>query len=304
MDDQSARQDGANWQQRPQRQGLRRGGPGLHTSVHMGRQPIGITDGTSSNTRSVSEQSDWCRNSTGSELGRPQRSRAHVPDGRAPMVTAALWNIHDHPLRDQQPDVGERRGRRPVLRPEQAAGLGHSGGVNVARATGQSGSSATRPTSRSCSTSPTGATAGSLGDFLRTARPKAGHPGAARFPPSHALRVLLTIMSWYRSLPLLLRVALVGCGGGTKDSPRGPVKGRVTLNGKPVAGATIVFENKAVGVSLSATTDERREVRITRQPVGLPAASYKITVSFGPIHETRRGDSADRREQEDRLARA
>lgn len=74
---------------------------------------------------------------------------------------------------------------------------------------------------------------------------------------------------------------LAGCGG-PKEAPRGPVKGRVTLGNQPVAGATITFESKAAGVAQTATTDDSGNYEFeSYNAAGLPAGSYKVTVSSG-----------------------
>lgn len=89
-------------------------------------------------------------------------------------------------------------------------------------------------------------------------------------------------MNRYPTLALLAASALLAGCGGPKELPRGAVRGRVTLAGKPLPGATIVFENKAVGVSQSATLDDEGKYEfVTYAASGLPAASYKVTVSNG-----------------------
>lgn len=89
-------------------------------------------------------------------------------------------------------------------------------------------------------------------------------------------------MNRYRALALLCAAAsLAGCGG-SKEAARGVVRGQVTLYGKPLSGAIIVFENKAVGVNQSATLDDDgRYEFITYDAAGLPAGSYKVTISAG-----------------------
>lgn len=84
-----------------------------------------------------------------------------------------------------------------------------------------------------------------------------------------------------RSLALLAAALLAGCGG-PSEPPRGAARGRVTLAGKPLSGATVVFENKAVGVAQSATLDDDGKYEfVTYAAAGLPAASYKVTVTSG-----------------------
>jgi hypothetical protein len=82
-------------------------------------------------------------------------------------------------------------------------------------------------------------------------------------------------------ITILCAVLLAGCNV-AKEPPRVPVKGRVTMGGKPVAGATVVFENKAAAIAQTATTDEDGKYEfITYNSAGLPAASYKVAVSSG-----------------------
>ena len=79
-----------------------------------------------------------------------------------------------------------------------------------------------------------------------------------------------------------LACVLVGCGGNTNEPPRGPVKGRVTLGGKPVANATVTFENVAAGVAQTASTDDDgRYEFVAYNAQGLPAGSYKVGVTAG-----------------------
>jgi hypothetical protein len=83
-------------------------------------------------------------------------------------------------------------------------------------------------------------------------------------------------------LAAALAFALVGCGGGTNEPPRGPVKGRVTLGGKPVANATVTFESAAAGVAQTAPTDDDGRYEFTAYNAqGLPAGSYKVGVTAG-----------------------
>lgn len=80
---------------------------------------------------------------------------------------------------------------------------------------------------------------------------------------------------------------------------RGIVHGRVTLEGKPLGGATIVFENADLGVSRSAplNDDGRYEVR-SYDSVGLPVGSYTVAIVSGrflrPGEEIPRADAAGR----------
>jgi hypothetical protein len=83
-------------------------------------------------------------------------------------------------------------------------------------------------------------------------------------------------------LPLLAVLCLFAAGCGPKELPRGPVAGRVTLDGKPVSGATVVFECKALGVAQAASTDpDGRYEFVAYNAAGLPAGSYKVGVTSG-----------------------
>ncbi|HEY1190355.1 MAG TPA: carboxypeptidase-like regulatory domain-containing protein [Gemmata sp.] len=93
-------------------------------------------------------------------------------------------------------------------------------------------------------------------------------------------------MNRHRLLALFVTCCFVlGCSG-SKDVPRGTVKGRVTLGGKPLAGATIVFDNKSLGVAQSATLDDDGKYEfMSYAAAGLPAGSYKVTISSGRFME-------------------
>jgi len=81
------------------------------------------------------------------------------------------------------------------------------------------------------------------------------------------------------STAFLLCLVLSGC----KDGPaRGPVRGRVTLGDEPVKGATIVFENAAQGVTLTAVLNDDGTYEVkTYQGDGLPEGSYSVAVIPG-----------------------
>lgn len=89
-------------------------------------------------------------------------------------------------------------------------------------------------------------------------------------------------MNRYRLLALACAAALViGCGG-SKEQPRGPVKGRITAGGRPLAGVTVVFDSKVLGVSQTATTDDDGKYEFAAyNAAGLPAGSYKVGISSG-----------------------
>ena len=90
-------------------------------------------------------------------------------------------------------------------------------------------------------------------------------------------------MNRCRFVALLLAFApVLGCGG-SDATPRGTVRGHVTINGKPLlSGATVVYENKTIGVSQTAALDDSGKYEFaTHDSVGLPPATYSVTISAG-----------------------
>lgn len=97
---------------------------------------------------------------------------------------------------------------------------------------------------------------------------------------------------------LILAVALIGCSGG---EVLGPVSGVVTLEGKPVPRATVIFDNDQLGVHMMAEADEqgRYTVRMAKGE-GLPIGEYEVRVCppiqdhpLGPIKAPPPGDHND-----------
>lgn len=86
------------------------------------------------------------------------------------------------------------------------------------------------------------------------------------------------------ALAILLFAGLTLVVGCSKTTPRGIVKGRVTIGTKPVTGATVLFENTETGVAVNAPLDPdgRYEVK-TYQGDGLPIGSYKVAVVPGGV---------------------
>src|SRR5260370_9511868 len=71
-----------------------------------------------------------------------------------------------------------------------------------------------------------------------------------------------------------LVLALAGCGG-----PE-PVAGQVTMNGKPLAGATVVFIPEGGGPEAGALTDAEGSFRLTGTKTEGPLpGEYRVTVS-------------------------
>jgi len=71
-----------------------------------------------------------------------------------------------------------------------------------------------------------------------------------------------------------LALALAGCGGPV------PVEGKVTMNGKPLAGATVVFIPVNGGPEAGAQTDEEGNFHLTgTKTEGISPGEYRVTVS-------------------------
>jgi hypothetical protein len=59
-----------------------------------------------------------------------------------------------------------------------------------------------------------------------------------------------------------------------------PVEGKVTLNGKPLAGATVVFIPEGGGAEAGAMTEEDGSFRlVTTKTEGTSPGQYRVTVS-------------------------
>jgi hypothetical protein len=100
----------------------------------------------------------------------------------------------------------------------------------------------------------------------------------AALPGGRRARRPLSIARVFGGLLLCLALAAAGCSGGT---PRGTVKGKVTLGDKPVGNATISFEGDT-GAATQATVGEDGTYEIkTHQGAGLPVGNYKVAISPG-----------------------
>lgn len=92
------------------------------------------------------------------------------------------------------------------------------------------------------------------------------------------------ILFWQTAACLITTVCLSGCGGSTSaDLPDlVPVEGRVTMNGEPLAGATVTFKPQVSGVnsSVGVTDDDGRyKLRYSRD-AGAVVGTHKVTVSL------------------------
>jgi len=87
-------------------------------------------------------------------------------------------------------------------------------------------------------------------------------------------------------------VALAGCGGGSSEGPRLPtipVKGKLTIDGKPAGNLMLTFspvaadqsEDKAVNKTVSALVkqDGTFVLQTYKENDGAPVGSYKVTVT-------------------------
>ena len=90
-------------------------------------------------------------------------------------------------------------------------------------------------------------------------------------------------MRRYLATVPFVRVTILafGCGGASNKhyGDRGPVRGRVTLDGAPLAKVQINFENPSTYLSINVTTDDdgRYELK-TADGVGLPKGTYRVAV--------------------------
>lgn len=82
----------------------------------------------------------------------------------------------------------------------------------------------------------------------------------------------------------LVTIACLGCSRGGTDGPKQvPVSGAVTLDGKPLASATITFapvgNTKGAGASGRTNKDGRYQLTYLRGGMGAPAGQYRVAVS-------------------------
>lgn len=85
---------------------------------------------------------------------------------------------------------------------------------------------------------------------------------------------------------LLMAVAFVGCSKSESRLPVHPVTGQVTFNGKPAAGAAVVFhpKNTATNPTAQAKADAQGNFNLTTYQAGDGAApgEYAVTVELRP----------------------
>jgi hypothetical protein len=92
---------------------------------------------------------------------------------------------------------------------------------------------------------------------------------------------------------LLFCLLLAGCGG---DHGLAPVKGRVTLDGKPVEGAAVLFEPEAGGIPATGITDASGEFTLATvgkgegASVGMNGVSVAKQVLVDPNRKVEEGE--------------
>lgn len=81
----------------------------------------------------------------------------------------------------------------------------------------------------------------------------------------------------------VLVVACAGCGGGPSLPDTVPVSGKVTLNGQPLADASVTFvptgTTRGDGGFGTTAADGRYELRYLRGGAGVPAGTYRVVIS-------------------------
>ncbi len=81
------------------------------------------------------------------------------------------------------------------------------------------------------------------------------------------------------SLAVGMLIAVIGCSRGPQF-PWGTASGKVLLDGQPVVGGCVVFENRELGVSrLAALDSEGHFTETSIGYAGLPAGKYRVAVT-------------------------
>ncbi len=79
---------------------------------------------------------------------------------------------------------------------------------------------------------------------------------------------------------LVAAVLVAGCGGSSDQPELGAVSGVVTLDGKPLPGATVTFIPETGRSSFGVTEETGRyEPRYTNDAMGAKVGSHKVSVS-------------------------
>lgn len=93
---------------------------------------------------------------------------------------------------------------------------------------------------------------------------------------------------------LVLTGCLSACGGGASDMPEvGTVTGTVTLDGNPVAGATVSFWPKEGGRTSTGVTDENGRYELEYMPGVKGAKIGRCQVSVSTMREAEYDESGE-----------
>jgi hypothetical protein len=87
---------------------------------------------------------------------------------------------------------------------------------------------------------------------------------------------------------LIAAGACLGCGGAAGDTPElNHVRGRVTLDGKPLPNASVVFTPRAGGRSTYSITDEHGDYELgySTAAEGTPPGEYLVSIRTGRVAE-------------------
>ena len=92
--------------------------------------------------------------------------------------------------------------------------------------------------------------------------------------------------AWQKRLLLCVAVSLLCFHTGCRQGEvLGEVTGSLTYQGKPVAGAIVIFRNEAKGVHMTTTVDDAGEFRVSMaKGYGLPLGEYQVFVS-APVQD-------------------
>lgn len=74
-----------------------------------------------------------------------------------------------------------------------------------------------------------------------------------------------------------IAIAVTGCGGNLIEG--GPVAGQVTLDGKPLTGATVKFMNVDLGLGVTCHLDDEGMFASDKE---VPAATYQVVIGPAP----------------------
>lgn len=100
---------------------------------------------------------------------------------------------------------------------------------------------------------------------------------------------------WTIVLGMAGLITLVGCGGGPPPGPAQlatvPAAGTVTMQGKPIANASVSFQHSDGTATANGTTDADGKFTLSTYGTndGAPVGKYKVTVAVGGAQEIEPG---------------